>query len=162
MLVVVAAARGSGSLITARLAGAQERGVCAIPGDPRRRLSAGPNQLLVNGALAVLEGWDLLEHLVAWGGDLVDGGHLLEYLRTRASRGAEGALAMGAQLPISTMARRVLGVLGAEALSLDELARTLSLSPAVVAGALSELEVGGLAQRVSGAYVLRPSAGQSF
>ncbi|MDF1565093.1 MAG: DNA-processing protein DprA [Deltaproteobacteria bacterium] len=162
LVTVVAAAPGSGALITARLAEAQERGVCAVPGDPRRRLSSGPNQLLVEGALAVLEPWHLLENLVAWGGDIVDGGHLAEYLQARASQGAQGALAMGAQLPISPLASRVLAVLGPEGRSLDELAAALSLSPSVVAGALTELEVGGLAQRVSGAYVLRPTSHPSI
>ncbi|MFQ5693292.1 MAG: hypothetical protein ACE5IM_09655, partial [Nitrospinota bacterium] len=54
----------------------------AAPGallpDAVRRLSAGTNRLLCEGAMAVLEPRHLLEQLVAWGGEIVDAGHLRE------------------------------------------------------------------------------------
>jgi DNA processing protein len=48
--VIVEAARGSGSLITARLAAEQNREVFAVPGSPLDRRAEGTNDLLRDGA----------------------------------------------------------------------------------------------------------------
>ncbi len=59
-VVVVEAARRSGSLITARLAGEQGREVFAVPGSPLDPRSAGTNGLLKQGAIPVTEAADVI------------------------------------------------------------------------------------------------------
>lgn len=54
-LVVVEAAKRSGSLISARMAGEMGRLVFAVPGSPFDSRSAGSNQLLKDGAILVTE-----------------------------------------------------------------------------------------------------------
>ena len=49
-VIVVEAARGSGSLITARFAGEQGREVLAVPGSPLDPRAEGTNDLLRDGA----------------------------------------------------------------------------------------------------------------
>jgi DNA processing protein len=62
-LVVVEAARRSGSLITARLALSQDREVMAVPGNVTSELSRGSNGLIRDGA-KVVESWeDVAEEL---------------------------------------------------------------------------------------------------
>jgi DNA processing protein len=56
-LVVVEAARRSGSLITAKLALSQDREVMAVPGNVTSPLSEGPNGLIKDGARPVA-GWE--------------------------------------------------------------------------------------------------------
>src|SRR5690242_11424520 len=62
-VVVVEAARRSGSLITARLAGEQGREVFAVPGSPLDPRSEGTNGLLKQGAIPVTEAADVVSAL---------------------------------------------------------------------------------------------------
>lgn len=62
-LVVVEAARRSGSLISARLAGDMGRLVFAVPGSPLDPRAAGANGLLKEGALLVTDADDILTHI---------------------------------------------------------------------------------------------------
>ncbi len=59
-VVVVEAARRSGSLITARLAGEQGREVFAVPGSPLDPRNEGTNGLLKQGAIPVTEAADVI------------------------------------------------------------------------------------------------------
>ena len=59
-VVVVEAARRSGSLITARLAGEQGREVFAVPGSPLDPRNEGTNGLLKQGATPVTEAADVI------------------------------------------------------------------------------------------------------
>jgi DNA processing protein len=67
MTVVVEAARHSGSLITAELAADLGREVGAVPGPVGARMSAGTNQLLVDGASPVRDAQDVLDALLGPG-----------------------------------------------------------------------------------------------
>jgi len=62
-LVVVEAARRSGSLITARLALEQNREVMAVPGNVTSEMSEGTNWLIGNGAKPVSDWRDVVEEL---------------------------------------------------------------------------------------------------
>ncbi len=59
-VVVVEAARRSGSLITARMANEQGREVFAVPGSPLDPRAEGTNDLLKQGATLVTEAADVL------------------------------------------------------------------------------------------------------
>jgi DNA processing protein len=62
-LVVVEAAKRSGSLISARLAGELGRLVFAVPGSPLDPRAAGTNGLLKDGAILVTEAKDILDQI---------------------------------------------------------------------------------------------------
>ncbi|MFK5980474.1 MAG: DNA-processing protein DprA [Rhizobiaceae bacterium] len=62
-ILVVEAAKRSGSLITARLANETGRLVFAIPGSPLDPRSDGTNHLIKQGAILVTDIEDMLEHL---------------------------------------------------------------------------------------------------
>src|SRR5690606_27769898 len=61
--LVVEAAPGSGSLITARHAAAADRLVMACPADATRRSAAGSNCLIADGAVLIQEPEDVLAAL---------------------------------------------------------------------------------------------------
>jgi DNA processing protein len=63
-VVIVEAARRSGSLITARLAREQGREVFAVPGSPFDPRAEGTNGLLKQGATLVTEAADVIAVLV--------------------------------------------------------------------------------------------------
>ena len=64
-VLVIEAAKKSGSLITAELALEQGRDVYAVPGNIGLACCEGSNQLIQDGAYLVTSGWDLLQHYQA-------------------------------------------------------------------------------------------------
>ena len=61
-VLIVEGAERSGAMITVNDATEQNRDVFAVPGSIYSSLSAAPNRLIVEGAIPVLSGWDILEH----------------------------------------------------------------------------------------------------
>lgn len=61
-VLIVEGAEKSGAMITVNAAADQNRDVFAVPGSIYSPLSAAPNRMIVEGAIPVLSGWDILEH----------------------------------------------------------------------------------------------------
>jgi DNA processing protein len=128
-LVVVEAARRSGSLISARLALEQNREVMAVPGNVSSELSAGTNGLIQAGAKLVRDWTDVAAELPP---PLRD-----ELLAAEAGR-PEDRAEPGAE------AARVLALLAEDALTgVDELVERSGRSVSEILTALLDLELEG-------------------
>ena len=143
-VVIVEAARRSGSLITARLAGEQGREVFAVPGSPLDPRAEGTNGLLKQGATLVTEAADVisvLEPILGRGLDLPArepppepaGPHDIE--------------------PGEDERARIVSLLGPTPVSLDDLVRLSGATPAIVRTVLLELEIAGRLERHGGSLV---------
>jgi DNA processing protein len=142
-VVVVEAAARSGALITARHALTAGREVMAVPGHPLQPEHAGSNALLCDGARPVTRVEDVLFEL--------EGLPRLECGPTAV------APARGAGPPAGGLAARVRSGLGSVPRSAESLAAGLGLPLRAVLGALTELELLGLARAAPGPrYSLPP------
>jgi DNA processing protein len=146
-IVVVEAARRSGSLITARLALEQGREVFAVPGSPLDARCEGTNDLLKQGAGLVTGAADVLDHLP-------------QAIPPRPPKPPPAAILplahptpeKDSQTLEKTM-ETVLAALGPAPLPVDELLRRCQLSPGEAADILLELELAGRVQRHPGNQV---------
>ena len=142
-VVIVEAAKRSGSLITARMAGEQGREVFAVPGSPLDPRAEGTNGLLKQGAILVTEAADViavLEPILGRGLDVP----AQEPEREAAAPGAE---------PGEDERSRIIGLLGPSPVAIDDLVRLSGSSPAIVRTVLLELEIAGRLERHGGALV---------
>jgi DNA processing protein len=143
-VVVVEAAEDSGSLSTARAAGARGSGrVLAVPGAPWDPGAAGCNALVRDGATLVRGLADILEELgpstatgPAVAGAVVGTGGAAPAGRPRAPGGRAGRMALAALVDG--------GIVG-----VPQLAAMTGLAPAALAAALVELELAGLVRRTA-------------
>ena len=145
-VVIVEAARRSGSLITARLAGELGREVLAVPGHPLDPRAEGTNQLLKDGATLVTTVTDVLDSL---GPQLGSGGlnttsftEPLSYRLFAAPPPEEPVTAAEAVLPDDAIGR-VLACLGPAPATFDDVARAAQLPARVAQAALLELSLLG-------------------
>jgi len=138
--LVVEAALQSGSLITARLASEAGREVFAIPGSIRSPLSRGCHALIRQGAKLVETPTDVLEELPA-----------ANALTPTGSWDAEPLL--------SPPQRRLLGLMGYEPVSLDELLNRGAGTSAEVNAQLLDLELAGQVARLAGQLFQRRVTG---
>ena len=179
-VVVVEAARGSGSLITARFALDQNRQVFAVPGSPLDPRAEGTNDLLKQGAsictsvddvVTALEpvrssdlvalseaGRELGEPL--WGEQALYGVDPESTPRTR--HGDEFDDASGAPYRTGDEAEaardRIVALLGLSPITLDELVRAAESSARAVRVALLELELAGRVEYSGDRVALRAAA----
>ena len=130
--LVVEAARRSGSLITARLAGEAGREVFAIPGSIHSPLSRGCHQLIKQGAKLVEEANDVVSEL-----DFLVSKEPLTQLRAEAARGADGGR------PLDKEYEMLLDALGFEPATIDRLVARTELPSASIASMLLILELEG-------------------
>ena len=110
-LVVVEAARRSGSLISAKLALSQDREVMAVPGNVTSELSVGPNRLIRDGARPVASWEDVAEALPSpWRENLLaqrdEKEENNEASLSRDERRLVSELAVDAAVPIDELAER--------------------------------------------------------
>jgi DNA processing protein len=137
-VIIVEAARRSGSLITARLAGEQGREVFAVPGSPLDPRCEGTNGLLKQGAIPVTEASDVIAAIEPI---LGRGIHLIEVREP-----AQDALQKIAE-PGADDRNRIVSLLGPTPVSIDDLVRLAQTTAAIVRAVLLELEIAGRIER---------------
>jgi DNA processing protein len=142
-VVIVEAARRSGSLITARFAGEQGREVFAIPGSPLDPRNEGSNGLLKQGAILVTDAADVIAVLEP----------ILGRLNVSAQEPAQDEPTPLDGEPGEDERGRVTGLLGPTPISIDDLVRMSCSSPAIVRMVLLELEIAGRLERHGGGLV---------
>ena len=143
-VLVVEAALGSGSLITARLAGEQGREVFAIPGSIHNPLARGCHQLIREGARLVERAQDLFEELAP---------QLQACLRPLAT--PEAPSAEPAPTSVDDDYGRLLDAMGYDPVSPDELVARTGLPPEAVSSMLLLLELEGRVSAVPGGRFVR-------
>ena len=142
-LLVVEAARRSGSLISARLAGDMGRIVFAVPGSPLDPRSEGTNGLLKDGAVLVTGIQDVVEQIAP----------LIDRPLPTAVRFAEPADVGGTPSPVDGDRALLIEALGQTPVSVDELIAHTGLHPAQVFVILMELDLAGRIERHAGGAV---------
>jgi DNA processing protein len=142
-VVVVEAAKRSGSLITARMAAEQGREVFAVPGSPLDPRCEGSNGLLKQGATLVTEAADIIPALRPIMGEPPD----LPVQEPEATApGPRGE-------PAADERSRIISLLGPTPVAIDDLIRLSGCAPAVVRIVLLELELAGRIARHGGSLV---------
>jgi DNA processing protein len=141
-VIIVEAARRSGSLITARMALEQGREVFAVPGSPLDPRAEGTNGLLKQGATLVTEAEDVLAVLRPILGRSQD-------LPAQEPEPRPPDLTE----PAPSDRERIVGLLGPTPVSIDDLVRLSGATPTVVRTVLLELELAGRLERHGGSLV---------
>jgi DNA processing protein len=181
-VVVVEAARGSGSLITARFALQQNRQVFAVPGSPLDPRAEGKNDLLKQGASICTGADDVLRRSSRCARTIsppcarraaslanLFGGSKLCTVSIRNRRHEPGPArnsTMRAERPTAPATKprpreRIVALLGPSPITLDELARAAEASARAVRVALLELEVAGRVEYSGDRVALRANANES-
>ncbi len=162
-LVVVEAAPGSGSLITARLAAEAGREVMAVPGHPFDPRSRGGNGLIRDGAVLVESAADVLDALSPFQLALAPrpAPAARPAMSAEPARGMSAVPARGVAAPAAIAADRLpedgpdalLSLLTPSGIAVDEIVRALGLPAGAVQGLLSDLELDGRVIRLAGGRV---------
>ncbi len=145
-VVIVEAAKRSGSLITARLALEQGREVFAVPGSPLDPRAEGTNSLIKQGATPVTDADDVVSVLRP-----IMGGMLGADLPVREEDGDEHQKSQAE--PAADERARLVALLSPTPVSLDDLIRLSGASPRIVRMVLLELEIAGRLERHGGGLV---------
>jgi DNA processing protein len=141
-VVIVEAAKRSGSLITARMALEQGREVFAVPGSPLDPRSEGTNALLKQGATLVTEAADIIPVLRPIMGGATE----------LSVREPETSSPVHAE-PEGSERSRIVSLLGPTPVAIDDLIRLSGYSATAVRIVLLELELAGRLERHGGAMV---------
>jgi DNA processing protein len=142
-VVIVEAAKRSGSLITARLAAEQGREVFAMPGSPLDPRAEGTNGLIKQGATPVTETSDIVSVLQPIMGVELPA-------REPEPAGGEGVRNVE---PAPDERSRIIALLSPTPVQIDDLVRLSQSSPRVVRMVLLELEIAGRLERHGGGLV---------
>lgn len=129
-VVIIEAGNTSGALITASFAAEQGRDVLAVPGGIHAPQSIGTNRLIQQGAHPILNPQDILEVL-----------NLTMVAEKRAAR---------VVLPSDPVEARLIKLLGAEPLHVDEIRSQAELPIESVSAALAMMELKGMVRQVGG------------
>lgn len=142
-VLIVEAAKRSGSLITARLALEQGREVFAVPGSPLDPRAEGTNSLIKQGATPVTETSDIVSVLQPIMG--------MELPAQEPEPDGEDSLPDVE--PAAGERERIIGLLSPTPVLIDDLVRMSKTSPRVVRMVLLELEIAGRIERHGGGLV---------
>lgn len=144
-VVVMEAARRSGTLITARMALEQGREVMAVPGHPLDPRAEGTNGLLKAGATLVTSPEDILEVLAPLvNGAFVGGAREARAPPTPPEPPPDLEVLLAGRMHCTENAMdRVLSVLGPAPVDIDEIVRATGLAVQEVRAVLLELALGG-------------------
>ena len=129
-VLIVEAAKGSGSVITANTALEQDRDVFVVPGSIYSKLSAETNRLLVEGAMPAISEWEILSYY-GWAQKDIKAGQKLTIKLTQDER-------------------KIVEPLQSELLSFDELSEKTQISVAKLNSLLTTLELRGIINKVPG------------
>ena len=143
-VVIVEAAKRSGSLITARLALEQGREVFAVPGSPLDPRAEGTNSLIKQGATPVTETADIVAVLEPIMGVA---------LTAREPEPTDGDRLQQDIDPAADERARIVALLSPAPVLVDDLVRLAKSSPRVVRLVLLELELAGRLERHGGGLV---------
>src|SRR4029079_8133823 len=138
-VVIVEAARRSGSLITARMANEHVRDVFAVPGSPIDPRAEGTNGLLKQGATLVTEAADVIAVIEP----------ILGHRGPVSARETDGEPRRAAE-PDDRARAQIVSLLGPTPVGLDDLVRLSGLSPGLVRTVVLELELAGRIERHGG------------
>ena len=141
-ILVVEAARRSGTLTTARQAAEQNRSLFAIPGNPLDPRAEGTNFLLKNGATLVTEPSDILESLAPMTGSP---GEFREVVMEDAV--FDSPAIHPVTDPDSGDRASVMATLGPAPVAIDDIVRATGLDIRTIRSVLIELDLAGLTER---------------
>jgi DNA processing protein len=133
VLLVVEAPEKSGALFTANRAADMGKNVYVVPGNISQTTFQGSHHLIRNGAILVDHPDQILEDL---------------NLQRSPDRVDDSSL--------NDMQKRIVSVLGAEAIAVERIAGTLGVEPSIVLSELTMLELEGKVLRSSGGISLAP------
>jgi len=144
-LLVIEAARRSGSLITARLAAEQNKEVFALPGRVDSPFSAGTNQLIADGATLVQDLEDILNGLGRVGETMIEEG---------------AAEPVKPQVELTGVEAKIMNQLALMEMGLDEIARRTGLPVHQVTAAMTMLTIkGAVVQRPGDVFAAKGARG---
>ncbi|MTI44222.1 DNA processing protein [Roseibium hamelinense] len=144
-VVIIEAAKGSGSLHTARFALEQNREIFAVPGSPLDPRSEGANTLIRQGAMLIRHAGDVLEAL--------SGRIAPELPFDQTFQSGASSDGYEASEPTDKAREKIISALGPTPVELDELIRFSEEPARVVHIILLELELAGRLERHRGQRV---------
>lgn len=142
-VLVVEAARRSGSLITARIANENGRLVFAIPGSPLDPRAEGTNYLIKQGAILVTGSADITEALAPVGGSEPQ-------LPFDAGEDGDEFTQVPVTVAPDSLRQSIVSALGPTPTEIDDILRMTSASPGEVQLILLELDLAGRLERHGG------------
>lgn len=152
-VVVIEAAKRSGTLITARLAAKQGREVFAVPGSPFDIRCSGTNALIKNGAILVEKAEDVIEELESNKYNLLAFKEKDAKFHTMKSSATKNNIPSDAEL--SKYREKVLELILYDPIRIADIVSYAGIDLSIVNFIILELELAGKVSRIYGNNVVR-------